>query len=232
MYLIMLAIILTMNIFVVVFWQYFKTISDVIVKLPWQWVLSTEGTSIFPLLQIVSKTKKVTYGFVGKPPKFLKSSGKSNKISVIQYIWLYLYKKRVFLIQKIVLDNFPPSIFIWSGLLIVVCMQKIKIGDHLKFWEENKMCFLRMLFPDCLIYKYTVYFWCTAHATFYGKFDSFSSHVHLCFGMAGYAPSMQLKTLSRPGFEPRNQVKCFMCFLNSTALVACMCINALSCSRK
>ena len=51
-------------------------------RLPWKQVSSTVSTSKFQFLQIISKTKSVTYCFycfVGKHPKFFNSFGNLTK---------------------------------------------------------------------------------------------------------------------------------------------------------
>ena len=71
------------------------------------------------------------------------SDGK-EKIYLVE---LNIFKENAFYgLQKILLDNFPGNLYIWSGIVNGTYMQKIKIGQRPKFQAKNK-CFLQLLFP-------------------------------------------------------------------------------------
>ena len=55
-------------------------------------------------------------------------------------------------LQKIPLDNFPRNFYIWSAIVSVACMQKIKIGHRANFQAKNK-CFRQILFPVRVILR-------------------------------------------------------------------------------
>ena len=48
-------------------------------------------------------------------------------------------------LRKILLDNFPQNVYIWSAIVNGARMQKIKVGHRAKFWARNKY-FLRIVF--------------------------------------------------------------------------------------
>ena len=84
------------------------------------------------------------YLFVGTFPKLFNfSEGKEKSdLDIIKYI----SRKRVFGLQKILLDNFSQNFYIWSAIVNGTCMQKIKIGHQAKFQAKSK-CFPQILFP-------------------------------------------------------------------------------------
>ena len=108
------------------------------------------------------------YLFVGTFPKLFNfSEGKEKSyLDIIKYI----SRKRVFGLQKILLDNFSQNFYIWSAIVNGTCMQKIKIGHGAKFWGKSK-CFLQILFPVRAILRSINFRW--------AYFDSFSWRVHL-----------------------------------------------------
>ena len=78
------------------------------------------------------------YLFVGKFPKLFNFSEGKEKSYLVE---LNIFKENAFYgFQKILLDNFPRSIYIWSAIVNGTCMQKIKIGHRAKFWAKSK-CF-------------------------------------------------------------------------------------------
>ena len=57
-----------------------------------------------------------------------------------------LKKSAFYGLQKILLDNFPQNVYIWSAIMNGACMQKIRIGHRTKSRAKNK-CFPQVLFP-------------------------------------------------------------------------------------
>ena len=57
-----------------------------------------------------------------------------------------ILKNNVFYgLQKILLDNFPRNVYIWSAIMNGACMQKIRIGHRATFRAKNNF-FPRVLF--------------------------------------------------------------------------------------
>ena len=57
-----------------------------------------------------------------------------------------IFKKNAFYgLQKILLDNFPRNVYIWSAIMNGACMQKIRIGHQAKF-ELKTNVFRRFYF--------------------------------------------------------------------------------------
>ena len=84
------------------------------------------------------------YFFVGKFPKFFNFSDSMEKIYLVE---LNIFKENAFHgLQKIPLDNFRQSFYIWSAIVSGACMQKMKIGHRANFRAKNK-CFRQILFP-------------------------------------------------------------------------------------
>ena len=112
------------------------------------------------------------YCFVGKHPKFFISSGNMTTSYPVNLVY-----QNIFHLQKILLDNTLQNVSIWSGILNVACMQKIKIGHRAKFRDKNK-CFLQLLFPVRAILS-LISTSGVVRARFLRNFDSFSWRVHL-----------------------------------------------------
>ena len=81
--------------------------------LPQQHARSTKRPSKLQLLKIIGKTKSVTYRFyffVGNLPNFFKALESMTKSDLVEFKierTLTYYS-----LQKIVLDKFPPNVFI------------------------------------------------------------------------------------------------------------------------
>ena len=58
-----------------------------------------------------------------------------------------IFKNNAFYgLQKILLDDFPRNVYIWSAIMNGACMEKIRRGHQAKFRAKNK-CFPQVLFP-------------------------------------------------------------------------------------
>ena len=84
------------------------------------------------------------YLLAGKFPKLFNFSDSKEKIYLVE---LNIFKENAFYgLQKILLDNFSRNCYIWSAIVNVACMQKIKMGHRTKVRAKNK-CFPQILFP-------------------------------------------------------------------------------------
>ena len=101
------------------------------------------------------------YLFVGKFPKLFNFSDRKEKSYLVE---LNIFKENAFYgLQKILPDNFPGNLYIWSAIMNGTCMQKIKIGHWAKFRAKSK-CFPQFYAAFNFRWAY---------------FDSFSWRVHL-----------------------------------------------------
>ena len=72
-------------------------------------------------------------------------------------------KSALYGLQKILLDEFPWNVYIWSAIVTDACMQNIKIGHQANFWAKYK-CFPQILFPVHAILR-SINFQCTDFIT-------------------------------------------------------------------
>ena len=81
--------------------------------LPQQYARSTKRPSKLQLLKMIGKTKSVTYRFyffVGNLPNFFKALESMTKSDLVEF--KIERKMAYYSLQKIVLDKFPPNVFI------------------------------------------------------------------------------------------------------------------------
>ena len=123
-------------------------------RLPRQHTRSTKKKpSKFQLLNIIGKTKSVTYRFyffVGKLSKFFNLLESMTKTYLVEF---KIHRKMAYYsLQKIVLDRFSRNFFILSAIVNDTCMQKIKIGHRAKFRDRDNF-FPQVLFSFCTILR-------------------------------------------------------------------------------
>ena len=120
--------------------------------LPRQHPRSTKRPSKLQLLQIIGKTKSVTYRFyffVQMLPKFFNLLESMTKSYLVEF---KIHRKMAYYsLQKIVLDRFPRNFFIYSAIVNDECMQKIKIGHCAKFRDRDNF-FRRFYFRFARFY--------------------------------------------------------------------------------
>ena len=110
---------------------------------------------------------------------------------------LVLFQKKAFFhLQKFLLDEFLPNISIWSGILIVACMQKIKIGHHAKFRNKNKIMFPTAFISSLYDFMLHFHFRCYTCAAYDRHFDPFSWCVNHSYGVGRLRAHTRLETLS------------------------------------